>query len=55
MVGIAAEFNVTLHRWREDSYVFQVGGMLFVAFVSEAFSGSRMRRSDLSVVPKILP
>ena len=34
MVDIVGEF-----QWREKSYGFQVGGVLFVAFVSEAFFG----------------
>ena len=33
------KFSVKQHRWRENSYVFQVGGVLFEAFVSEAFFG----------------
>ena len=44
MVGIVAEVQrktTSLDRWCENSYVFQVGGVLFVAFVSEAFFGLR--------------
>ena len=33
------KFNVKHHRWRENSYVFQVGEVLFVVFVSEALFG----------------
>ena len=38
VVCIVPNFNVQ-HRWRDNSYGFQVGGVLFVAFVSEAFFG----------------
>ena len=36
-VGIVPEFQNVEHWWRENSYVFQAGGVLLVAFVSEAF------------------
>ena len=39
VVGISPSFNVIQRRWRDNSYVFQVGGVLFVVLVSEAFSG----------------
>ena len=48
--------NVKQRRWRENSYVFQVGGVIFVAFVAEAFVGLKNAtiQIDLSVVPRDL-
>ena len=39
VVGIVSEFNIKLHRWRENSFFLNVGGVLYVAFVFEAFLG----------------
>ena len=33
------KLNVKQHRWLENSYAFRVGGVLFLAFISEAFFG----------------
>ena len=52
-LALSPNFNVKQHRWRENSYDFQVGGVLFVAFGLRRFSGWIMRPSDLSVEPKI--
>ena len=38
-LALSPKFNVKRHRWHENSSVFHVGGVLFVAFVSEAFFG----------------
>ena len=39
MVALSPKFKVKQHRWRDNSHVFRVGGVLFVAFVSEVFLG----------------
>ena len=40
---MSPQFNAKQHRWRENSYDFQVepidGGVIFIAFVSETFFG----------------
>ena len=38
-LALSPKFNVKRRRWRENTYVFQVGGVLFVSFASEAFLG----------------
>ena len=54
-LALLPNFNVEHHRRRENTYVFQAGKVVFDAFVSDVMFRLRMRRVDISVVPKIFP
>ena len=53
-LALSRTFYLKQYRWRPNSYVFQVGGPLFVKGSSlRRFTDWIMRRIDLSVIPKI--